>query len=76
MFLKSHCVSHCWLSFLCALTPLLPSWQGRGFVWVLTHSVLREVGEYQLIKTYCYRSLPLVSGGFRCEHVTQSGRGE
>lgn len=71
MFLKSQCGSHCWLSFLCALTLLLPSWQGMGFVWVLTHSVLREVGECRLIKTYRDRSLPLVSGGFRCEHVTQ-----
>lgn len=38
-----------WQTLLAAsplsLTPLLPSWQGRGIVWVLTHSVLREVSE-------------------------------
>lgn len=74
MFLKSHCGRHHWRPFLCPLTPLPPSWQGRGFVWVLTHSVLREEGECRLIKTYCDSSLPLARGGFRREHATQPRR--
>lgn len=35
-FLRSHCGRRCRLPFLCPLPPLLPSWQARGSLWVLT----------------------------------------
>lgn len=73
-----------WPDILLTVPPLLPhtpssqltDWGGRGVVQMLTHSVLRDVGEFQVIKTFCDSFLPLISGGFRRKHASQLGCGE